>query len=102
MAAPIGGAPALASRNTCRSETHGCRNYRGESRPGNGGGGWMNTIVLALLVLICLLVGTYSLAVLQQLILLGPRHVGLPLQWRLANAPPLLPPEHPIPRRPHG
>ena len=36
----------------------------------------MNTIVLALLVLVCLLVGTYGIAVLQQLILLGPRRAG--------------------------
>src|SRR2546426_12048153 len=86
MAAPIGCVAALASRNTCRSETHGCRNYRGESRPGNGAGGWMNAIVLAPLVLVCLLVGTYSMAVLQQLILLGPRRVSTAFQWPIVNA----------------
>src|SRR6266567_4919783 len=102
MAASIGGAPALASRNTCRTETHGCRNHRGESRPGNGGGGWMNTIVLALLVLICLLVGAYGMAVLQQLILLGPRRVGIALQWPIANALLLLRQEDLMPRGADG
>src|SRR5260370_42549864 len=98
MAAPVGCVAALASRNTCRSETHGCRNYRGESRPGNGGGGWMNTIVLALLVLVCLLVGTYSMAVLQQLILLGPRRVSTAFQRPIFNALLLLRQENLMPR----
>src|SRR6266567_6041642 len=102
MAASIRCVAALASGNTCRTETHGCRNHRGESRPGNGGGGWMNTIVLALLVLICLLVGAYGMAVLQQLILLGPRRVGIALQWPIANALLLLRQEDLMPRGADG
>src|SRR5260221_3079151 len=102
MAASIRCVAALASGNTCRTEAHGCRNHRGESRPGNGGGGWMNTIVLALLVLICLLVGAYGMAVLQQLILLGPRRAGVALQWPIANALLLLRQEDLMPRGADG
>jgi NADH:ubiquinone oxidoreductase subunit 5 (subunit L)/multisubunit Na+/H+ antiporter MnhA subunit len=58
----------------------------------------MNTIVLALLVLVCLLVGTYSMAVLQQLILLGPRRVSTAFQWPIVNALLLLRQENLMPR----
>ena len=58
----------------------------------------MNAIVLALLVLVCLLVGTYSMAVLQQLILLGPRRVSTAFQWPIVNALLLLRQEDLMPR----
>ena len=58
----------------------------------------MNAIVLALLVLVCLLVGTYSMAVLQQLILLGPRRVSTAFQWPIVNALLLLRQENLMPR----
>lgn len=58
----------------------------------------MNTIVLALWVMVCLLVGTYSISVLKQLILLGPRRVSTAFQWPILNALRLLRQENLMPR----
>src|SRR6266571_3970477 len=58
----------------------------------------MNNIALSLLVLVILLIGTYGIAVLQQLVLLGPRRVGDALLLPIANALMLLRRENLRPR----
>lgn len=58
----------------------------------------MNNIALSLFVLFGLLVGTYCIAVLQQLVLLGPRRVGIAFLLPIADAIMLLRQENLRPR----
>lgn len=58
----------------------------------------MNKIALSLLVLLGLLIGTYCIAVLQQLVLRGPRRVGVAFVLPIANAVMLLRQENVLPR----
>ncbi|MDQ6659762.1 MAG: NADH-quinone oxidoreductase subunit H, partial [Chloroflexota bacterium] len=53
---------------------------------------------LSLLVLLGLLVGTYGIAVLQHLVILGPRRIGAAFQLPLANSIMLLRQENVMPR----
>lgn len=59
----------------------------------------MNSLALSLLVLLGLLIGAYGIAVLQHLVLLGPRRIGMALQLPLAHAVLLLRQEDLLPRR---
>jgi NADH-quinone oxidoreductase subunit H len=58
----------------------------------------MNMIATSLLVLLGLLIGTYSIAVLQQLVLLGPRHIGAAFSLPVSDALLLLRQENLLPR----
>src|SRR5207244_356631 len=98
VAAAISCPASTAVRNARRSETGGCRGDRGESRSCDGGGRWMNMIATSLLVLLGLLIGTYCIAVLQQLVLLGPRHIGAAFSLPVSDALLLLRQENLLPR----
>ena len=58
----------------------------------------MNMIATSLLVLLGLLIGTYCMAVLQQLVLLGPRHIGAAFLLPVSDALLLLRQENLLPR----
>ena len=58
----------------------------------------MNSIVTGLLVLVGLLVGAYCIAVIQQLVLLGPRHTGAAFILPFARSLVLLRQENLVPR----
>src|SRR5712691_6654832 len=87
-----------ASRNTCRRDARRCGSHRSEPRSCNGGGGWMNNLLISLLVLLGLLLGAYSIAALQQLMLLGPRRLGAALLLPIADTVKLLRQENLLPR----
>lgn len=58
----------------------------------------MNMIATSLLVLLGLLIGTYCVAVLQQLVLFGPRHIGVAFLLPVSRAILLLRQENVLPR----
>jgi NADH-quinone oxidoreductase subunit H len=58
----------------------------------------MNMILTALLVLLGLLIGVYCIAVMEQLLLLGPRRIGVAFALPIANALTLLRQENLVPR----
>lgn len=58
----------------------------------------MNNLVISLLVLLGLGIGTYCIAVLQQLLLTGPRHIGTAFVMPISGAVVLLRHENLLPR----
>src|SRR5712692_4157694 len=58
----------------------------------------MNNLVISLLVLLGLGVGTYGIAVLQQVLLIGPRHLGSAFVLPIRDAAKLLRQENLLPR----
>jgi NADH-quinone oxidoreductase subunit H len=58
----------------------------------------MNEIIHALLVLVGLLIGTYCVAVIQNIVLLGPRNIGVALQMPIAGTMVLLRQENLLPK----
>jgi len=58
----------------------------------------MNNLVISLLVLLGLGIGTYAIAVLQQLLAVGPRHIGAAFVLPISDAAVLLRQENLLPR----
>ncbi len=91
MALSFGGLAPVGATASDRSKTGRCRDHHCQPEFGYGGGGCMNSVITVLLVLLAVCIGTYCIAVIQHLVLLGPRRVGaafvLPVALALTAAP---------------